>query len=503
MTTLTSSELHTAYPFTRSPGGVYRYTSLDGRWAVERQPDARWLLTDLTTNTVTEVPNVMGARRHLAGMGVAPITTAGGSRNMAAPEPEAAETATAPETAAEKQAEAKAEAKEAMQETQVISTAFKGNARKVIKSLIADLNGKFKERKDTLESLMAAILVGENVLMLGPPGTAKSAMARAIAAGFDATYFERLLTKQSKPDELFGPPSLAALKEGRYEREIKGWLPTVNFGFVDETLNGSPAILNNLLTLMNERIFHNGQSPVRCPLVTLFGATNNLPETKELDALWDRFLVRVIVNYVDRDSSLMDLLDDPEPTSGIQLSLDVLRAAQAEVAAVSATNDTKRAIVEIRNALRGEKIIVSDRRLKKVLKLSKAFAWLDGETQTAPEYLAKCVDALWSEPKHRAKIVKVVGQFSDSVTVKCNEILSAADEVVDTASAAAAAASSAGARVAHFAQAAARLREMSAKMIEVRDAAPAKGRKAAELAMASLQSKGEDMKAAAAKAAKL
>src|SRR5205085_7549867 len=157
-----------------------------------------------------------------------------------------------------------------------------------IQQLRADLATRFAERKNVIDGAVCAVLAQEHVLLLGPPGTAKSALARAIAQAFSGVYFERLLTKFSTPEELFGAVSLMALVQDRFARVVTGKLPEAEFAFVDEIFKANSAILNSLLTLVNERVFHNDGSPMRCPLVTMFGASNELPEGKELEALFDR-----------------------------------------------------------------------------------------------------------------------------------------------------------------------------------------------------------------------
>lgn len=137
--------------------------------------------------------------------------------------------------------------------------------RYTITQLSTDLTTRFPERKDVIEGALAAVLACEHVLFLGPPGTAKSALARAIAQAFGGIYFERLLTKFSTPEELFGAISLKALEQDRFARVVTGKLPEAEFGFVDEVFKANSAILNSLLTLVNERIFHNDGQPVACP----------------------------------------------------------------------------------------------------------------------------------------------------------------------------------------------------------------------------------------------
>ncbi len=298
-----------------------------------------------------------------------------------------------------------------------------------INQLRADLMAQFPERKDVIDGSLAAILAGEHVLLLGPPGTAKSALVRAIAQAFSGSYVERLLTKFSTPEELFGSISLKALEEDRFVRVTTGKLPEAEFAFVDEIFKANSAILNSLLSVVNERIFHNDTTPVLCPLVSMFGASNELPEGKELSALFDRFLLRFDVGYLLVARNLRTVLMAPEPTASANLGMDVLRAGQAAVAAVKVTDATVDALLAIRDACRAEGIVASDRRWKKSLKLVRAVAWLAGEKQTCPEDLAILVDSLWQDPKDRPKVARIVGNLADPTSTQAIEILDAAREI--------------------------------------------------------------------------
>jgi MoxR-like ATPase len=199
-----------------------------------------------------------------------------------------------------------------------------------LQQLRQDLVARFPERREVIEGTLYALLSKDHILLVGPPGTAKSSLARAVAQAFGARYFERLLTKFSTPEELFGPVSLKALENDRYIRITTDKLPEAEIGVIDETFKANSAILNTLLTLMNERLFHNDGQPTPCPLVTLFGASNELPEGKELEALFDRFLLRYEVSYLLRSSNLRAVLTAPDPTPPTSMSMDDLRAAQAE-----------------------------------------------------------------------------------------------------------------------------------------------------------------------------
>ena len=159
---------------------------------------------------------------------------------------------------------------------------------------------------------LLAALAGEHVLLIGPPGTAKSAMARRLHRAFDdAPYFERLLTRFSTPEELFGPLSLKALEHDRYERLTAGYLPTAGIAFLDEVFKANSAILNALLTLLNEREFDNGTGRMRTPLVSVIGASNEVPADEALRAFYDRFLLRVPVAAVS-DGAFAALLRLPD-----------------------------------------------------------------------------------------------------------------------------------------------------------------------------------------------
>ena len=343
-----------------------------------------------------------------------------------------------------------------------------------IQQLRRDLEQTFPERRDTIAGALCAVVAGEHVLLLGPPGTAKSALVRAIAQAFGGTYFERLLTKFSTPEELFGPVSLKALEQDRFARVTAGKLPEAEFAFVDEVFKANSAILNSLLTLVNERVFHNDGAPAPCPLVSLFGASNELPEGKELEALFDRFLLRFDLAYLVRPSSFRAMLLAPEPAIPAALSREALGAAQREAAQVAVSDETVQALVSIRDACKAEGIAVSDRRWKKTLKVVQATAYFAGEAATTPEDLLVLVDALWREPKERPKVAQLVGQFADPVSAKAIEILDAARETAARITGL----RTGSDRKGYVAQAAQALEEFHAQQKKLKDLAREAGRRA-------------------------
>jgi MoxR-like ATPase len=170
-------------------------------------------------------------------------------------------------------------------------------------------------RDEQARCLLLAALCGEHVLLIGPPGTAKSELARRLRTLVGGRYFERLLTRFTVPEELFGPLSLAALDEGRYLREVDGYLPTATVAFLDEVFKANSAILNALLTLLNERSFDQGAHRMPVPLATLVAASNEVPGDESLRAFLDRFLFRCAVAPVAGEA-FEALLRSGDPPAG-------------------------------------------------------------------------------------------------------------------------------------------------------------------------------------------
>lgn len=228
------------------------------------------------------------------------------------------------------------------------------------------------EREREVRLVLLAALAGEHSLLIGAPGTAKSALARRLHAAFrDGRYFERLLTRFSVPEELFGPLSISALEQDRYERHTAGFLPDASIAFIDEVFKANSAILNALLTLLNEREFDNGAGRMRCPLISVVGATNEVPDDELAEAFFDRFLLRLTVSPVSMNAFPALLACEADHVDMAPEALDAADlAALAEAATqVRLADEVVELLTELRAHLGADGQYVSDRRWVKIAQL--------------------------------------------------------------------------------------------------------------------------------------
>ena len=286
----------------------------------------------------------------------------------------------------------------------------------------------FFERDDEIDGLLVCLLARAHAILLGPPGTAKSLLTRKLCDCVEnATYFERLLTKFTTPEEVFGPMSLKALENDEYRRVTTGKLPEAHIGFLDETFKANSSILNSLLSVLNERIYHNGNgAPLDCPLIALFGASNETPEDDSLAALYDRFLLRYKVGYLtDRDKRLrMFKAADEKPP--VRLTFTELKLLQDATDAVQISDDTLLAIIEAADDVATINV-VSDRRQRQSKQLVQAHALLNGATSVDPEDdLMILAHAWWNDPEERAKVRDMIGKRVSPLTSEARAILDAA-----------------------------------------------------------------------------
>lgn len=259
-----------------------------------------------------------------------------------------------------------------------------------LRRVSSTLERQFLGKDEIIRLLLIAVVAGEHCVLLGPPGTAKSALIRSLAELLQARYFEYLLTRFTEPNEIFGPVDIAAFREGVYRRNTAGMLPEAEVVFLDEVFKSNSAILNALLTLLNERKVTSGGQVVRCPLISVFAASNEVPGDETLNAIFDRFLLRVHSDNLDayHFSELLQRGIDHEVRQMSGKRLEPLVAA-AELAALGRDFGARMKFGEgflssykgIVFQIRAEGISLSDRRVVKILKLFAASAFLDGRNE--------------------------------------------------------------------------------------------------------------------------
>lgn len=302
--------------------------------------------------------------------------------------------------------------------------------RDAIRAIEQELAAQFLERREPIRGLLVGLLARQHVLLLGPPGTAKSELARALCSRImGARWFYWLLGRTSTPEELFGPVSLRALEQDSYRRVTTGKLPEAHVAFLDEVWKANAAVLNLLLAVLNERLFHDDGRPKAVPLLMAVGASNELPEDRdELGALWDRFLLRYVVDYLRDPRAFEQLLTLPRASGGTTLTLDELTAAQAEVDAVD-VRPVVPVIVALRGVVAGMGIRVSDRRWRQSLSLVQANAWLEGRTQASVDDLEILTAALWDSPEQIPQIRQAVLAAINPLDQEAAELLDQATEI--------------------------------------------------------------------------
>lgn len=271
------------------------------------------------------------------------------------------------------------------------------------------LNAQFLEREAEVESILTAVLAKQQTLLIGPAGTGKSALSSELHRCIDGlSYFQWLLTKFSTPEEVFGPLSLAGLERDEYVRNTHGKLPTVHLAFLDEIFKSNSAVLNALLTLINERIFYNGGDVLEAPLMTVIGASNEYPESEGLEALFDRFLLRMETRYIQSDQTFLKLLEPSKKLLLPKMTLEELEDEQFAVSLIDIPRHVLEKLVVVRGDLKNEGVQASDRRYKQCLPILQARAYLHGRAEVKLSDLLLLQHVLWETPEQQELVKDVL-----------------------------------------------------------------------------------------------
>ena len=295
------------------------------------------------------------------------------------------------------------------------------------------LNAKYLERENEVEGILVALLSRQHMLMIGPAGTAKSALSVELAKIVQGTeYFQWLLTRFSTPEEVFGPLSLKDLEKGVYKRNTISKMPEANLVFLDEIFKANSAILNSLLTLINERVFYNDGTPVKVPLISVIGASNEYPEEGEgLEALFDRFLLRFELEYIANEMNFVSMMKGCGQNQ-VMPSMTIEELVQLQVLTDSVTipDDVYESLSEIRNELRDEGIRPSDRRFKQSLSILQAKALLRQRQVVKVSDIVILENVLWETVDQKDAVSTIIRNHSlDVVTQILYSIQNEATEV--------------------------------------------------------------------------
>lgn len=300
------------------------------------------------------------------------------------------------------------------------------SAQAKMAQIFVEMNNLFVERDELIKLMELAIVTGTNLLMLGPPGTAKSAITYEMCGRIEnANYFQWMLNKTSDPSEILGPFSVKEMENDKFMRITTGKLPEAHIAFMDEVFKSNAPTLNALLTIMNEHIFYNDGKPVDVPLISMFGASNEPPEDETLDAMYDRFIFRMNVqyihdaankkrmhsNYVDSRAGLLNMVNKTT------ITLEEVQALQAAAKTVKVPKDIINKFIRLISDLDRQAVHISDRRQNECFKVMQGSAILAGRNTVGLDDFKSLVYVLWEKEEHipliESSILKMVNPYDD------------------------------------------------------------------------------------------
>lgn len=311
--------------------------------------------------------------------------------------------------------------------------------REHIRMLVDWMSQGVYEKEQIIAVALLCAVAGENMFLLGPPGTAKSMVASRLKRVFkDGKSFDYLMSRFSTPDEIFGPIAISRLKnEDRYERLTTGYLPEADVVFLDEIWKAGPSIQNTLLTIVNEHIFHNGGQIIHCPMKMLIAASNELPAKDEgLEALWDRFLVRMVSNCIENHDAFFKMImskscEPSELDDKLYITDELYARWQNESKAVGINETVINAIKALRktfsdlekednNQLR---YYISDRHWRKAYRLMQTSAYLNGRREIDMSDYLLLIHSFWNDVECIPNVLNAIcSSISDATIKSLNQI---------------------------------------------------------------------------------
>jgi len=300
-------------------------------------------------------------------------------------------------------------------------TSFNGNdnieaAIDKLQNISKELKDIFVERDEVIDNSIKALVTGQTVLIIGPPGTAKSALTNTLCSRIEnANYFSWLLNRTSDPAEILGPFSIKEMENDKFFRVTKGKLPEAEIAFLDEIFKCNEPTLNILLSIINEKVFYNDGEPINVPLISLFAASNEFPEEDSLMALYDRMIFRMNIGYVSDIQNKMKMfkgfLNNNQGQDNITtISLDELKLLRDTLDEILIDDSVLKEYVSLMNALLQEGIIISDRRQNECLKILKANALMDKRNKVNSYDFGALRNVLWNNLEDIEKVYEIIGE---------------------------------------------------------------------------------------------
>jgi MoxR-like ATPase len=298
-----------------------------------------------------------------------------------------------------------------------------------------ELGESLIERSEEIDLLLTALIAGEHLLLVGPPGVGKSLLIDSLMRWTHGSKFSCLLNRFSMPEELLGMYSLSELKLDKFVRITTNKLPESQYVFLDEIFRASPAILNVLLKLLHEKVFDKGDGIARrVPLEICLGAANDWPsgdEAKSLGALVDRFMLRKSVLPISSAAGRQKLLwNNSAPEFSTSLTPSELTAARLDAQGIPWSSEGMKALENILEELARQSVRPSDRRQFKSVAIVQAYAWLNGGDEVLPEHLEVLQHVLWVDQEESAKVRSVIMQIAAPVGMKVNGLISEIEQVL-------------------------------------------------------------------------
>ncbi|MCR1935309.1 AAA family ATPase [Clostridium tepidum] len=327
-----------------------------------------------------------------------------------------------------------------------IDSFYKSGLKK-INLIEKELNDFFVEREEVIKDALRALVIGQHMFLYGPPGTGKSLLVYNICKRIDgARYFQWLLNKTSDPAEILGPYSIKAMEQDKFLRKINGKLPEAHIAFIDEIWKSNEPTLNILLPLLNEKIFYNDGKAIKVPLVSMFCASNEIPDDESLNALYDRIIFRDYLGYVkDTDNKLKMFKNyinmrknKNEIKVNTKIKLEEIYALQKKTESIEIKDDIYLDFIKLMDNLERDGIAISDRRKNECLKVIQGNALLCGRSYVIVEDFEALKNVLWNDIDDieiiETNIVKIINPYDDKVrdyVRKFNEIKEEIDYIED------------------------------------------------------------------------